>query len=218
MTPDGTDDRKTPPLSEIRRLVKGILTELKEKGDSMLISRLVDYELKIKALSDENKRLKETGSTDETEKMKQELFQLQKHYRTLYDYYQRVTKENEELKAKVGDPIAVADRKKISELEESLKKLEEERNALQEKLQEKETIGVKNRDLEKKITELRRAFEQARQEAEAYRMKAEQTRRELLKLKETNEKLLKYKELVERAMRESKRSKETSEKNEMRKD
>jgi len=213
MPEDAADEKKALTLKEIRRMVEDILEELGEKGDSSLISRLVDYELKIKNLMDENKKLKELGSANpaEVEKTKQELFQLQEHYRTLYDYYQQVLKENEELKAKKGGATAVADDKRISELEAALKKSEEEKQKLKEELEKSKTTSTAGEDLNKKISELQKAFDQARQEAEAYRMRTEQARKELLQLKEINKKLLKYKEIVEKAMKMKKESEHPSE-------
>ena len=203
MPEETADEKKTLTLKEIRRIVRGILAELGEKDETSLISRLVDYELKIKSLMDENKKLKESGSANpaEMEKTKQELFQLQENYRTLYDYYQQVLKENEELKAKKGGATAVADDERISELEAALEKSEEEKRRLREELEKSKAITAEREDLNKKLSELQKAFDQARQEAEAYRMKTEQTRKELLQLKEINRKLLKYKEVVEKVIR-----------------
>lgn|GEM_PF-2650604 len=210
MAPESVGGVQFPKLGEIKKLVEQILSQMKEKGDSSVISRLVDYELKIQALTEENKKLKETLGTanpsvaQETEKIKQELFQLQGHYKTLYDYYQQVTKENEELRAKLASSAAVKEAVRIAELEAAVKKLEEEKRLLKQEL-EKGGAAAKISELEtalKKLYELNRSLKDKLEKAEASKTVIsgyEETQKRIAELENENKKL---KEEIEKSKSE----------------
>ncbi|MCX7703056.1 MAG: hypothetical protein N2234_03000 [Planctomycetota bacterium] len=175
MATESSGGAQFPKLGEIKKLVEQLLAQMKEKGDTSLMARVVDYELKIQALTEENKRLKSNPSVgdpvilQEAEKVKQELFQLQEHYRTLYDYYQQVTKENEQLKARLVESAAVKDAVKVAELEATVKKLEEENRRLKDEI-EKGALGKKVAELEegvKKLYSINRSLKEELEKAKA---------------------------------------------------
>ncbi|RKY16039.1 MAG: hypothetical protein DRP82_00165 [Planctomycetota bacterium] len=92
-------------LADIRKIVADVLRELNMDGDTNILARVVDYELKIQELTQQVETLKkaqQSSSNEEVEHLKQQLEELTKNYHILYGYYERLQKENEALRKKLA--------------------------------------------------------------------------------------------------------------------
>lgn len=123
-------------LAEIRKIVKNILQEFQFDGDVNLLARAVEYELKIQELTQQLQSIKQklkNSSSNELANLRKQFEELSNNYRILYDYYERLQKENRLLKQKL-ETSSQTDNSELLKLKEELKKAKSEAENYRKKL------------------------------------------------------------------------------------
>ena len=150
MTVENHGPRRAVSLTEIRKIVFDVLRELQMDGDANIMARVVDYELKIQDLTQQVKKLKqqagETASNEEVAKLRAQLEEMTNNYRVLYDYYERLKKENEALRKKVSSSVG-SDDNRLQQLQKELQKARAEAERYRKQLNDAKQLLEQTRSI-----------------------------------------------------------------------
>ncbi|RKY18298.1 MAG: hypothetical protein DRP63_02300 [Planctomycetota bacterium] len=165
-------------LADIRKIVADVLRELNMDGDTNILARVVDYELKIQQLTQQVETLKkaqQSSSNEEIEHLKQQLEELTKNYHILYGYYERLQKENETLRQKLASAsLEPSHSQDTSNLQKELELAKAEVKTYRRKLDDAERLLEQTRSMySARVRELKNRVKTLEKQLAQYNNKGE---------------------------------------------